>query len=553
MSWYPAPTRVLRGALMLAGLVALIALLYAVSAHSVSPDSDGATVILQGQAMTHGNALLHNWVLSDDSFWTVDALWSAVLVPWTGVSPVLLYLVPVGIAVAVIGLGVAMAVHGRRGVSAAVAGGTVLLVLGLPSHAFVQFWLRGAVHTGTVLWCLVAFWVMRRGRVRWGWAAGTVVLAASMLGDLQTVALGVVPVALAGVTGAARTRQWRCAVAPVTSAVGAVALAGVARALVAAEGGFSVAAANPLATLRRMVENLPQGADELAQLTGVGATYGSGGVPAWLGAVHLLTLAVLGGACASAVVAMVRGMATGRETVAGGAGGAGGDAWRLDDLLLFATAGSVGLFVVLAVTPDIQLVRYLTAAVVFATILAARVCGRLVASLHAPVGAPVVAGVGLVVAVLYGAAVVVQLASPGAPSRAAAVSHWLAVHRLTSGIGSYWAASLVTVESHGDVAVRPVWAPAGQPLIRWGRGSTADWYAAPFQFLLYEPAAPWGNVSWQTAVATFGVPSQVDVVDGYAVLVWSQPLRFSPSTGRSVPPAAPGPVAVATVVGTRSG
>ena len=51
-----------------------MAIFYVSARHSFAGDSDGATVVLQGQAMGTGNLTLHGWALSLDSFWTVDAV-----------------------------------------------------------------------------------------------------------------------------------------------------------------------------------------------------------------------------------------------------------------------------------------------------------------------------------------------------------------------------------------------------------------------------------------------------------------------------------------------
>src|ERR1700722_10838730 len=55
---------------VLIGLPALVALFYVASVHSLAGDSDGATVVLEGQAMSGGHVMLHGWALSLDSFWS---------------------------------------------------------------------------------------------------------------------------------------------------------------------------------------------------------------------------------------------------------------------------------------------------------------------------------------------------------------------------------------------------------------------------------------------------------------------------------------------------
>src|SRR5208283_1980905 len=100
--------------LAVAAVVGLFVLLYAVSEHAGPGGSDGATVVLEGQAIAHGNILLRGWSMSLDSFWTIDALWYLVVGLLWGVQPALIHAVPALIATAVIVMAVLMAVEERR-------------------------------------------------------------------------------------------------------------------------------------------------------------------------------------------------------------------------------------------------------------------------------------------------------------------------------------------------------------------------------------------------------------------------------------------------------
>ena len=59
---------------------AVWALFYVASRHAVAGNSDGATVILEGQSMQSGNLGLAGWSLSWDSFWSIDAIFYAFAV-----------------------------------------------------------------------------------------------------------------------------------------------------------------------------------------------------------------------------------------------------------------------------------------------------------------------------------------------------------------------------------------------------------------------------------------------------------------------------------------
>ena len=99
----------------------------------------------------------------------------------------------------------------------------------------------------------------------------------------------------------------------------------------------------------------------------------------------------------------------------------------------------------------------------------------------------------------------INLDLPVPISKAAVLAAWLESHDLHNGIGSYWAASIVTVESGGRVEVRPVVSPDGiadRPLQPQFGG---HWYANPSSSSssTLEPLLG-RDVTWQTAVNTFG-------------------------------------------------
>ncbi|MHB8245721.1 MAG: hypothetical protein ACYDGN_10280 [Acidimicrobiales bacterium] len=510
----------------LAAVVGLFILLEAASAHAFPPNSDGATVILEAQAMLHGKAMLQGWAISLDSFWTVDALWYIAGIVLYGLHPVLLYAVPAAIAVAVVVVGVVMATQERKGAAKIVAGAAVVTLLALPSHALAYFYLRGPLHVGTGLWCLVAFLCLRRGTYGWRWAVAVIFLAAGMLGDLQTLALGVVPIAFAGITAMARTREWRKGMPLVIAAAGSCVLAEVVRHLAMAIGTFSIAPANPIATVPQMIRNVKHGLHEAVLMMGVGSSYyGLGGEPTLLSYVHAIGLLVVLVGLFGTAVALVWGILRGRQSVVGPSSEA---AWRLDDQLMFASFASPAAFLILAVAPDIQYARYLTTGIIFASILAARVLGRVVQQIRRPMLGRALAAVGLATTCCYAAGVGYNVSQPEPGSSAAQLATFLEAHHLYDGIGSYWSASIVTVESGGRVAVRPVISPRGHVLVRYSRNSAGYWYGKNLHFLVFQPGAPWGNVGWNTAINTFGHPSRVYKEGSYRIMVWNKALHVSP-------------------------
>lgn len=227
----------------------------------------------------------------------------------------------------------------------------------------------------------------------------------------------------------------------------------------------------------------------------------------------------------------------GRASPAGASGaseasGASG-AWRLDDLLVLAVFADLVVFLVLTTSDDPGFLRYLTAAVIFGTVLAGRWVGRLASSLpSAPRVRRDVAAVCLAVVAASAAAFGFTLAAPIPTQPSSQLDSFLEARRMAVGIGDYWSASITTVATEGVVTVRPVIAtPAGR-VVRYQRQSAGSWYTGqPFEFLVYNTSRPWGGIDATSASSTFGPIARSYVIGPYRVLVWRHPL-FVSATGR---------------------
>ena len=511
------------GTLVLIGFVAMVALLYLASVHAFAGDSDAATVVLEGQAMRAGQLMLHGWALSLDSFWTVDAPLYMVVEFVTGMRSMLLHLVPAILAALVVVVGALLARDGRPGRAGVAGAGTVVVLLALPSHVLAVFFLRGPLHVGTALLCLLAFAGLRSGRLGWGWAMAVVCFALGTLGDLQMVALGIAPALGAGLVAATRTRAWRSGLSSVAAAAGGLLLAGVLRELADAVGTFTINAGHPRASMSQMFANLRYVVTWGANMLGVGSgTLGSGGVPDALQLVHLFGLAAVVASVAVYAVALVRGAIRGKVSDSPGA------RWRLDDLLVLAFLSSLVVFAGFTTSNDPGFMRYLTSAVIFGSVLAGRWVGRLVATVASPRGRRAGAALFIVVAVAFAVGLGWTITGPRPAQTVAQLGRFLESHKLHRGIGDYWSASVTTVITNGVVTVRPVVTTPSGRVVRYERQSAADWYARrSFEFLVYDTARPWGGVSSATASRTFGPAAHTYVVGTYRVLVWNHPLSVS--------------------------
>jgi hypothetical protein len=527
-----------------AGLIVLITLLYVESVHAFAPDSDGATVVLEGQFMKAGHLMLHGWSLSLDSFWTVDAVAYMFVELVTGMKSMLLYLVPAIIAALVVLVGACLARDDRRGVSGFVAGATVVVLLGLPSRVLSSFFVTGPLHVGTALWCLIAFAGLRSGRFGKGWVVAVAFLTAGALGDFQMAALGMASALAAGVVAMLRTRDWRSGMPEISAACGALLLAGLVRELSDAVGTFTINTSHPTASGSQIFANVQHIGAWGTNMFGIGrGNVGDGGVPAPLEDVHVVGLVVVVVGVVVALAALVRGAIRGGSATTGVT-----RTWRLDDLLVFALLFDLVVFVELTSSNDRAFMRYLTSAVIFGSILAGRWVGRLAttvegAQLRRVSSAQFRRGVvvlSVLVVAAYGSAFGLSLTAPIPDRPYEQLGQFLESHQLVNGIGDYWSASIITVATDGAVTVRPVITTPKGVVVRYQRQSSVSWYAGQsFEFLVYNTALPWGGVQSATATATFGPVAHTYVVGSYRVLVWSHRLSVSTQGFAPVPVASP--------------
>ncbi|MGA2805538.1 MAG: hypothetical protein ABSF89_14325 [Acidimicrobiales bacterium] len=509
----------------LLGFAALALTLDAISARVYAGGSDRATAILEGQAVGSGNVLLHGWILTHDSFWTIDAFFYALAVRIGGIRPGLLNLEP-GLAVAIaVVVGAFVASREHRGSAATAGAATAVVLLALPTNAMASFLLGGPDHVSTAVLALFAFILLRRGRFDWRWAAAVAALAFGMSGDLLMVAYGIVPVLGAGVASMRRKRDWRVGIAAVTASAAAVIASELVSWLAQAMGAFKSVDGVSVATSAQMLMNLRHVLSYAAGLVGFTHGFDAGQVPAALQDVHVAGALLIVGCSLVAVTNLVRGVIHGHREASGSRQGTG--SWWLDDVLVIAMFGSATTFVVLAVS-GVPGARYLVATVVFASVLSGRVVAQAWPRLRPGRMTRATCIIGGVISLCLVAGLACTLAQPVAAQSASTLASWLEAHDLRNGVGGYWAASITTVESRDAVTVRPVWADPDGKLGRYMKLSSAGWYAGQrFQFLVYQ-APVYQGVDSASATKTWGRPAHTYVVGGYHVLVWSNTFSVAP-------------------------
>lgn len=512
-------------AAVIAAFGGLVSLLYATSVHMGAASSDKATTILLGQAISDGNVLLHGWILPPGNYWTSDAAFYALAIRLGGLRAGLLYAEPAVVAALTILVGLLIVLEGRLG-RPAIAGSVAVVALLAFSTPAMAFWFVGdGFHVATVLYTLVAFGALRRGRFGWGWALGVALIAFGMLGDLMIVAYAAVPLLFSGLVTMLRQRRWQSGVAQVAAAVASVVIGELTLRLAEAMGAFKSGAPLVIASSGQMLTNLGHVFTYSAYLVGLrNGRFGTGGVPLALLAVHAAGAVCMAACLLAALVGLVAGVVRGRPRDQVPA--VGPELWHLDDMLVAATVGSAVPFVLLAGANGIG-IHFLALPVVFASVLTGRMVARVWPKLPSGFVVRALAVAGVAVSLSFSAGLGYELSLPEPARTASSLATWLEAHNFGNGIGEYWSAAITTVQSSGRVTVRPVTVGPHGEMQRLMYQSPASWYAGQrFQFYVYG-ATNSKRADLIFSMRTWGTPTHVYVVGPYHVLVWDRPLRIA--------------------------
>jgi hypothetical protein len=496
--------RLLQPAIVALGIL-LLAVVYFAQARTIATTSEGAGQALQGWDLLHGNLLLRGWSLSDVSFYTTELPEYALVELVRGLNG---STVPLAAAISYF-LQVVLAgflakgrATGREGwVRALIAVGIMLAPpLGSPTALLMA----SPDHTGTHVPLLLIYLVLDRVRPRW-WVPIVimVMLIWAQVADGLVLVEGVLPIAAVCLMRMYRRRgPWAEQWYDLSLAVGALLSAGVAKVIlkvIEQSGGFYVR--TPIAAFGTAVQI---SALFWTKIENVLVVFGAD----FFGHVFGRTVAV-------ALIHMVAVV-----------------------LVFWALAHVIRRFYV----EDDQIVQMLTVA--FVVVLAAYVLGtkpdsnEIVGLL--PIGAvvagrvlgPKVISLNLVpaLAVVFAACSLLLLHNASSPTQTnpnVKVATWLRAHHLTYGLAGFWNASSITVETGGNVKVRPV-RTYQDTVVAANFETDSTWYDPSkhyANFVVWTKKAC-GNLCLTKAglQGAFGTPASVHHLGQYLVLEYNKNL-----------------------------
>ena len=500
-------------------------------------NADGASIMLQAQAMLHGNLLLKGWWIADVSFYTTELPEYMIVTALRGLRPdvvhicgALTYTLTVLLA-AMLARGQA---KGREGlVRALVAGGIMLApsVLG-----GTEVFLEEPDHAGTAVPILALFLLLDRaspedtgqvGYARW-WVppAACVVLAAVQIGDQLGLVAATAPIA--GVAAARLAmlalrrrplREYWYDAALLAAAAASYELANVSLRAIRKFGGYYQAPLPKqlIAPMSQVRGNLHVMLQSIQLL--FGASYQGRHPQLNLSAeLHWVGLGLAAAGLAVAVVTFFPSRTFPSRTD------------RVSQIVAAATictlvAGVFGTLIQsLAYAHEVAILLPLGAVLagrMLPPLLPARWWDTSSEQRSSRPATVVFSLLGIWLAAGLAALCFAASWAPlGPPQQQLAT--WLASHHYTEGLAAYWQANSTTVVTGGQVLVAPV-TPESLDVRHWE--SSSAWYdpaqsRADFVIAASDPSVPPGGLSIPTVRKRFGQPAREYTVGPYVVMVY---------------------------------
>ena len=504
------------GGLLLVG-IALFSLY--VRQSLVAPfNSDGASTILQAQAMLHGNPLLKGWWTADVSFYTTELPEYMLVELFRGVRPDVVHIAgALGYTLAVL-LAALLArgsAKGRAGIIRALLAVGIMLAPSIVGGT--EVFLENPDHAGTAVPILALLLFLDRAPERWWVPVGVcAALAWIQVADLLTLAAATAPIAAVALVRmmllAVRRRplpEYRYDAMLLVAAGLSTQLAKVAQHMLRRLGGFDLRPLphQLLAPLSDVPANTRTMGQTLLLLFGANTPPRSHQELELIARFHLigLVLALLGFAVA------VLTFFTHRSD-------------RVTQIVVAATVATLVAGIFGTELPSLAHAHEVAILLPFGAVLAGRMLLPLMSDLlperwHAGrVGVPLLAAwLAAGLAALCFAATWTPLGPPNQQ-----LADWLSGHGYTEGLATYWQANATTVVSDGKVLVAPI-TPSATSVRRWE--SSITWYdpsrhRANFVIAMSNPDSGLGGLSTATVRKSFGRPAHQYQVEGYVVMVY---------------------------------
>ncbi len=503
-------------------------------------NSDGASNILQAQAMLHGNPLLRGWWTSDVSFYTTELPEYMLVELFRGVRPDVVHIAgALGYTLAVL-LAALLArgrAKGRAGIVRALLAAGIMLAPGILGGT--EVFLENPDHAGTAVPILVLLLFLDRApaglcqqesRARWYVPVGVCALLAWIqVGDQLTLVAATAPIAAVAVARllllALRRRplaEYRFDALLLVAAGLSTQVAKLAEAMLRRLGGFDLRPLPQqlLAPFSQVPANARTMGQTLLLLFGANNPGRAHQQLEIIARFHLIGLVLAAAGFAVAVVTFFLSRAE-----------------RVTQILVAAIIATLVAGIFGTELPSLAHAHEVAILLPFGAVLAGRMLPPLVPARWRAGRFLVPVLAAWLAAGLAALCFAATWAPMGPPNEQ--LADWLVSHHYTEGLATYWQANDTTVTSGGKVLVAPITSQATS-VRRWE--SSISWYdpgqrRADFVIAMSDPNADQGGLSTAAVRKSFGRPAHQYQVGQYVIMTYDKNLltrlkgRVFPGTG----------------------
>jgi hypothetical protein len=519
-------------------VAAVLMFCYLRVAGTVPVTSDGAGNALQAWAMLHGNPLLRGWWVTDVSFYTTELPQYLLVEAVAGLRPEVVHICAAMTYTMLVLLAAFVArgrTQGTAGIICALIAAGVMLAPEPGAAAAVLLYCPD--HVGTAVPVLLVLLLLDWARPLWWVPVGVgLLLALAIVGDPLAEVVGVLPLlalCLARVGAGLLRRKvpvrslWY-EISLACAAAAAVLAAKAINRLIVALGGFSTNKGNwSLVSPSVLRANVPQAAHDFLSLFGADVAGARGGLQQAFAAVHLV------GAALVLVAVVVAGWWLLRSLWSRGPDGtAVASADLVTSLLVVAIVCNFAAYVFMYQIRHIFDEHEIGPVLALGAALAGRQLGRPLLALRGRT-----LRTGLVSALVAGLACYCVMlgfaaARPQAAPNSASVAAWLTRHQLRNGVGAYWQASSVMLDTHGAISIGLVTPDAGG-LASWHWEANTRLVNSALSSANFLITTSGDSVTPARAELAFGRPARVYRYQDYTIMVWHK--NILRALGRPVP------------------
>ena len=490
---------------------------------TVPDNSDGSDQALQAWDMFHGNWLLSGWIVGDVSYYTTEIPEYILVELVHGLNADAIHIsaaITYALLVLAAGLLAKGSKTGREGLIRMLIGSGIMLAPQLENG--VHLLILQPDHIGTQLPLLIIFMVLDRAPRRWFTpVAITVMLTWVVISDrvavfdasLPLVAVGGLRV-LAGLISAgdlwapsrwrARLREYWFELSLVAAGIISFGAAEIVVHLIKIAGGYtSLPLPNHIVTLRAIPHHVVVTAKGILLLYGADFSHGMSAGAALMAAIHLVGVVL---ALWAFFLAFRRFFSTSELII---------------PVLATGIVFNLGAYFFSSVPATWFDTREIAAVLPFGAVLAGRqLAGPLARTRLEPVLAAVLAA--YVAMMGYGAS------HSAVPDSESPVIGFLEAHHLSTGLGAYTEANLITLDSGGKVKIRTVtWRKNGA--VARAYESELSWYDPKLHYanFVVQNSADAGradDIPYRDIVALAGPPAQTYHYKTFTIMVWNKNL-----------------------------